>query len=197
MKSISPKAFEYLRSKRLFALPSRQHQERFLKDFQVKPGLLTESLDILAKKVETFSQPHEKFGVLCFDEMQIRKCFEFEPSEKQIFGPYKKMQAAIVRGLTSSWKQPVFADFDKTMTKDLLMHIIMAVENSGINVVAISFDMGNTKLIKELGLSPTVSSFRNPYDDRREIFCFPDAPHLLKLWRNHCLDQGKKTIIFI
>jgi hypothetical protein len=132
----------------------------------------------------------EKLGVICFDEMDIRRFYEFDTREKVVYGPNKKLQMAIVRGLTHPWKQPIYFDFDKKMTKDLLFDIIRHSESCGIKVIGVTFDLGNPTIIKELALSPTNFSFRNPVDPTREVFVFLDAPHLLKLIRNHLVDEG-------
>ena len=32
--------------------------------------------------------------------------------------------------------------------------------------------------------------FQNPHDPARRVYLFPDTPHLIKLARNHLLEQG-------
>ena len=195
LKSISGKAFEFVRSKNVMALPSRQTQERFLKNFKCEPGLLTDGISILEKKLQSSDSIHEKFASLCFDEMNIQKGFEYCPRLRKVYGSHKKIQVAQVRGLTHAWKQPVYANFDKTMNKELLFSLIQALENKGVWIWAIVFDMGNTQLIKELELSPNCFSFPNPQYPDRQIFAFPDVPHLLKLIRNHLLDDGYNFLV--
>ena len=34
------------------------------------------------------------------------------------------------------------------------------------------------------------NKIKNPCDASRSVYFFPDAPYLLKLLRNHCLDKG-------
>ena len=197
LKSISGRAFEFVRSKNVMALPSRFTQELFLKDFNCQPGLLTDGISIVEKKLQSSSSSHEKFAALCFDEMDIQKGFEYCKRTKKVYGSNKKLQVAQARGLTHSWKQPVYADFDKTMTMELLFSIIQELEDKGIWIWAIVFDMGNTKLISQLKLSPENFSFTNPACSDRQIFVFPDVPHLLKLNRNHLLDNGYQFKVYI
>ena len=116
--------------------------------------------------------------------------FEYCQKTGEVYGSHKKVQVAQVRSLTHSWKQPVYVNFDTTMTKELLFTLIRELEDSGIWICAIVFDMGNTKLIKELKLSPENFYFSHPSSPSRKVFAFPDVPHLLKLFRNHLLDQG-------
>ncbi len=190
IRSMSSRTFEYLRKNKFLSLPCRQTLEKFLHSIKCEPGILHSSINILMKKVEVASSPHEHLAVLCFDEMDVRKCFEWCPKQKRIYGPHKKFQVVQVRGLTHAWKQPVYANFDTTMSKELLEEIIVKLETSGLKILGIAFDMGNTKIISELQLTPENSSFKNPAAPECRVFAFPDVPHLLKLFRNHLLDEG-------
>ena len=90
----------------------------------------------------------------------------------------------MIRGLFAKWKQPIYYDFDVTMTGVLLKSIISAVENSNIHVAAVTCDMGgkNSKVWKELGVNTEKNFFINPTtNDKVWVFC--DVPHLLKLLR--------------
>ena len=48
----------------------------------------------------------------------------------------------------------------------------------------------NHALLKSLGISTEKTSFTNPSDPDRQIYVFLDIPHVLKLIRNHILDEG-------
>ena len=98
----------------------------------------------------------------------------------------------MVRGLCHNWKQPVYFDFDAPMTEDTLQNIISSVESTGIEIWAMVCDAGPTNqgLLNRLGISKLKTSFPNPADPTRELFVFFDIPHLLKLLRNHVLDEG-------
>jgi len=76
------------------------------------------------------------------------------------------------------------------MTPELLRSVISAAESHRIQVWSISCDLGNHGLVNGLGVSPEKPFFQNPAEVERRIFMFPDAPHLLKLLRNHLLDHG-------
>lgn len=90
----------------------------------------------------------------------------------------------------NNWKQPIYFDFDTNMTKELLMSIIEKMHNIGYNIVAIVSDMGpsNMGLWNNLEISITNTAFEHPCT-QRQIHVFLDVPHLLKLIRNHLLDQ--------
>ncbi len=101
----------------------------------------------------------------------------------------------MVRGILGCWKQIVYYGFDEKITPDLLMEIIKAVEQSGFEVHATVCDMGssNYSLLNKLGISEDVNTFLNPCDHSRKVHVFLDAPHLIKLVRNHFLDSGFQT----
>ena len=58
----------------------------------------------------------------------------------------------------------------------------------GFNVVAIISDLGGG-LHGELAVSPNQRFFKNPCNEEN-IYVFADIPHLLKLIRNHFVDEG-------
>jgi len=93
-------------------------------------------------------------------------------------------------GLFANWKQPVFYDFDVPMKPALLFKIIQQLYDVGYNVIAIVNDMGvtNMGLWRDLNISINNVSFLHPVTSKN-IYVFADVPHLLKLARNHFLDQ--------
>lgn len=109
-----------------------------------------------------------------------------------IMEPKHRVQCAMVRGITKAWKQLVYYDFDKAMTKDVLFDIILKLEAAGFVIVAIVSDLSssNFNLWKSLDISINNTSFTNPATSSRQVFVFADAPHLLKLIRNNFLDYG-------
>ena len=77
------------------------------------------------------------------------------------------------------------------MNKQLLDEIIVRMELEGFIIHGISCDMGNGTLFKELGIVREKKFwFHNPSDKQRKVYVFPDAPHMLKLARNHLFDNG-------
>ena len=163
-----------------------------MKRFKCLPGILTDVLEILKKQVQSESRENFKLAVLCFDEMELHKKFEYFQAEDRVFPATKKVQVGMVRGLCHSWKQPVYFNFDAAMTEETLRKIILSIESTGIEVWAITCDAGPTNqgLLNRLEISTAKTSFPNLSDPSREIFAFFDVPHLLKLLRNHILDSG-------
>ena len=96
----------------------------------------------------------------------------------------------MVRGLCHNWKQVLYYNFDETMKADLLFRLIIFAEEAGIKITAIVFDLGNRGLLNELGVDLERPAFPNPFDPQRSISVVPDPVHMLKLFRNHLLDDG-------
>lgn len=100
----------------------------------------------------------------------------------------------MVRGLFSSWKQPIFVDFDTNMSKPILIEIIDKLFDAGFTVRAVVSDCGgsNQGLWKALNVGINRNYFLHPRNGKN-IYVFGDAPHLLKLTRNWLLDKGFQT----
>ena len=128
--------------------------------------------------------------MIAFDELDVKKRYEIELKKKVVLGPAKKLQMVLARGLTDHWKQPVFFDFNRNMTKTLLEEIVIEVEKTGMIVVGFTFDLGNQTLKSELGFTDLNYVMPHPTDPSRKLYLFPDAPHMLKLCRNWLLDNG-------
>lgn len=76
------------------------------------------------------------------------------------------------------------------MSKDILNSIIEELYKIGFNVMSIVSDMGsaNMGLWRTLNISLNNTSFQHPITNKN-IYVFADVPHLIKLARNHLLDQ--------
>jgi len=64
----------------------------------------------------------------------------------------------------STWKQPIFYDFDQKITKTLLLEIITALHDAGFEVKAAVSGMApcNEVLWSSLGITSHVTSFEHP-----------------------------------
>ena len=163
---------------------------QWVKSFSCQPGILHDIKNVLRKFFETEDSPLARLAVISFDEMEISKIYEYDHESDRVFGPHKKLQLVMVRGLCKKWKQPIFYDFDTPMKKDLLFEIIKHVEDVGILVYGVNFDLGNHGLLTSLGVTEDDPFFISPADVDRRVYVFPDVPHELKLCRNHLLDDG-------
>jgi len=167
LRSMSNKAYQFIRMKNLFPLPAVSTLKNWVKNFKSEPGLQEEILKILKTKIDSETSPLAKLAALSFDEMEIAKCYEYDPTFDRVYGPHKKIQLAMVRGICQNWKQPIFFNFDDPMKLDLLFHIIICTESQGIQIWAIAFDLGNSGLLNELGVSTEKPYFPNPFDPER------------------------------
>ena len=69
--------------------------------------------------------------------------------------------------------------------------IIVRLETEGFNIHGTILDLGNGTFLKNIGFSKKKAFyFANPFDPKRKVYLFPDAPHMLKLLRNHLFDNG-------
>jgi len=190
LKAASKKAFRLVKEEWKVPLPSASTLSRWMQKFTCKEGILknvVEVLKIQGKEMDSFS----KLCVINFDEMNVSSEIAWDSTEDKIVGPVSNAQVILLRGLCSNWKQPIFYGFDTDITSELLITVIDTIENVGYHVVAVVSDLGgkNQSLWKHLGINEKNSFFVNP-KNREKVHVFADIPHMLKLLRNHILDEG-------
>lgn len=186
--SAGPRAYRLLLRKK-YPLPAVITLKKWCAKVKVQPGILQPVLDIVTKANMT---QLERVCVISFDEMKIRKKFIYDKTLDETLKPASYVQVMIIRGLFSSWKQPIFYNFDCKMTIEVLTNAIIAVEAAGFRVVAMVCDLGggNRGLLSDLGVTWTKPWFKNPADPSKLVYAFADVPHLIKLLRNHFVDSG-------
>ena len=158
----------------------------------MKRGILQEVF-VIMKIIGSTMENREKVVVLAYDEMSVNETVERDRRNDVIVGPHKEMQIVSARGLFSNWKQPVFVDFDRQITTEILNEIITLFHGIGFFVVANVHDCGggNVSLWKEIEIDYANERTSMPHPVTQEnIYFFPDVPHLLKLMRNWILDHG-------
>lgn len=157
----------------------------------MRNGVLEDVLKVMKLNGDIL-QDYEKFTVLMFDELKISSTLEYDVLHDEVMGPHSQMQVVMARGLASQWKQPIYCDFDKKMTKDILLDIIARLDEIGFKVICCISDCGggNIGLWKALNITYEHPIFTIP--NGREVVYIPDAPHILKLIRNWLLDTGFK-----
>lgn len=76
------------------------------------------------------------------------------------------------------------------MTSNLLFDLLINLHEANYNVVAMVSDMGSTNigLWRDLNISTDNVAFLHPISNSK-VYVFADVPHLLKLARNHFIDQ--------
>lgn len=105
-------------------------------------------------------QDYEKLTVLMFDEVKISTTMEYDVLRDEVVGPHSQMQVVMARGVASPWKQPIYIDFDKKMTKEILFNIIEKLDQIGFKTICCVSDCGggNVGLWRALDIS-----YENPF----------------------------------
>lgn len=194
LKSVSSKAYNYLRTKRNFPLPSASTLRRWLSSLNLKTGILECVLPQMEVKAAEFSVL-EKLCVLSFDEIYLKQTMSIDKKKQKVIGPHRSCQVALLRGLFSKWKQPIFFSYDTALQPETIFDIIGQLYEVGFIVVAVVHDMGPTNMVvwKKLSIGTEENEkcyINHPSNEDLKVFFFADAPHLLKLIRNHFLDSG-------
>lgn len=89
------------------------------------------------------------------------------------------------------------------MPTKLVIKAIMLLEDAGTEVIGLKTDGATTNrtMWNNLGISGKKKSlnkyFLNPYDEKRKVFVFSDAPHLLKTIRNRLHDKNQLKVSHI
>lgn len=79
----------------------------------------------------------------------------------------------------------------------------MLLEDAGAEVIGLTTDGATTNrtMWNNLGISgkkkSLINYFLNPYDEKRKVFVFSDAPHLIKTIRNRLHDKKKLKVSHI
>ena len=135
----------------------------------------------------------QKLLILEFDEVKAEEKLEYDKAHLTLVGPVKQIQVVQVRSVFDSYKQIVFADFDCAITKAILSEIITEIHHAGFNIIGICSDLGtpNQKLHKELNATLARPYFEHPVTGAN-VYVMADSPHMLKLLRNHFIDNGFK-----
>lgn len=85
----------------------------------------------------------------------------------------------------------------------MVIKAICLLENAGASVVGVVSDGASTnrKLWSELGISGKIENFSNsikhPLDDKKKIYMFSDAPHLIKNIRNRLYSKKSLRVIIL
>lgn len=117
--------------------------------------------------------------------------FDYDKKTDVTLGASNYVQVIMARGILGNWKQPIYYNYNCKVTKDLLFQVIEKLENIGFPVYAINSDLGggNRGLWSELGISESETWFTSSVTNRK-VYVFADIPHMIKLLRNHYLDNG-------
>lgn len=95
--SLSKKTYQYIRKKNLFPLPSISTLRKWVSRFECLPGILSDVLTILKKQISAEANGTYKLGVLVFDEVELKKKYEYFQKQDCVFPAHKKAQVAMIR----------------------------------------------------------------------------------------------------
>lgn len=98
-RSMCSRAFSYLRSKNIIALPSKATVEKWLRHFKVGPDIQRESLSIFHEMSLAVNQESDCYAAISFDEINMKKVVEYDQRLKQVFARHLKCQVVTARGL--------------------------------------------------------------------------------------------------
>lgn len=188
--SHSSRAYRFLREEMKMPLPAISTIKAHVAKLPVETGILKAAILLMSARAKCMSELHRVCS-LSFDEMHICGDFVYDSKEDKVLGGKGKTQVVMARGLFAPWKNPVFFDHNQPMTVSILSEVIDALHDAGFEVVSIVSDMGgdNIRLYGELDVTHEHPYFLHEKSGHK-IACFHDAPHLLKLARNHLLDEG-------
>nr|CAI5828466.1 unnamed protein product [Callosobruchus analis] len=192
LRSVSPKAYRYLRTVSNYPLPAMFTLRGWVSNFDVSQGILKSVIMLMKKKSAQLTEL-DRICVLTFDEMYVSNKVDIDKKDQQVIDLHKACQTIMARGLISHWKQPVYYQFDQTMTKDILQNVISELYDANFIVIGITSDMGagNVGLWSKLDVGHNKNCFfRHLCDESLKVFVFADVSHLIKLVRNHLIDQG-------
>eukprot|EP00095_Tigriopus_kingsejongensis_P006668 maker-scaffold660_size117387-snap-gene-0.24 protein:Tk06668 transcript:maker-scaffold660_size117387-snap-gene-0.24-mRNA-1 annotation:"truncated transposase" len=191
LRAISKRAYDFMRAKTCLAIPSRGTLAKWLDDFKCDPGIQIDCLRAVHDRLAQSPAPGEKLVALSFGAMDLRRKSGYDKKTRKTYGPNKKLQVVMIRGITHAWKQLVFFSFDATMNKSLFERIVKVVEQeAGVEIWAVAFDLNQHKFISDMNFSEDQYWIPSPADGSRKIFALPDPARLLKLCRNDILDDG-------
>lgn len=196
--------YKFMRNQLGFHLPSLKSIYNYFPVKSLQPGFnlkLNQNLKKLTKKMKR----KDRFAVLMFDEISIRRDLDFnekldlidgfqhlsEEERKNLIG--KSVCVFMLRGLFSNWKYVLnYFVTEKGMTGNTLKKIIQQnvkiIKELGLRTKALVCDQGggNTKVFKLFGVTP-----EKPFTtiDGEKIYFLYDVPHLIKSVRNNLLDK--------
>lgn len=147
LQAAGPRAYKHLYYKG-FPIPCIATLKRWIRNIKFECGILTQVIDILKDITEL--QIDDRVCVLCFDEVELSPNNNANTNITQ----RQFAQVAIVRGLKSPWKQPIFYDFNCIISKSVITNIISDLYAVDFVVVAMVAKLDNDQiLLDELEIS--------------------------------------------
>ena len=128
------------------------------------------------------------------NKIKIQLSIKHTPCNK-VVGPHGTANVLIMRGVFAKFTIPIYYEYDTAMTPDKLNEIIIKIQSFGFHVLGMTCDSAsdNRGCANKLGVTEDSPKFPNPSPEYEGEFIYWmfDAVHLIKLIRNHFIDQGK------
>lgn len=104
LRSVSPKAYRYLREKMNFPLPALSTLRKWaLNTFDLEEGVLKDVVKILQSNSKSLTEI-DRLTVLSYDEMHLSEEVGYDKTKEHILGPCQAVQVVFARGLVGKWK---------------------------------------------------------------------------------------------
>jgi len=196
LHTMSNKAYDFLRELG-YPFPSLSTVKRWLQKVEVVPGkVISPVLRVIKKKVEGANW-NDTVCAIALDEIKIDPKYCYDVQSDSVLGGHNEGCVVTVRGILEPWKYIVHFEWIKNPSYLDWMQILKALSDVGLDVRAHVSDMGtrNQRLWKLLEVGKVEKGeiqetwYLNNSTGKR-IWIFPDFPHLLKLLRNHSIDDG-------
>ena len=169
--------------------PCESTNRKHLQYFQCRWGIQDEMFSLYALKLQPMKQSDKNVS-LSFDEVELKPQTLYSERFRERIPKAKKAMVAMVRGLGSGHKEPLFYDYDTPMTMELLSDLIIKTEEAGAHVRNVVLDMGNQSLLSRMGVYRGQFTFPHPTRDGEFIAIIPDYPHGLKNLRTNVFKHG-------
>lgn len=186
----STRGYRFARNVLKIPLPAASTVRRKIAQFPLEEGFARFALDIMKAKGRCMSAL-DRITALTFDEVYISSNMVYDPVQERVLGPFNKTQVIMAQGIFGRWKNVVYFQYNEDVTPEILSSVIEELHKCGFPVMSVTCDMGseNRTLYTALGVDDENPCFPHPVTGHN-ISCFHDAPHLLKLARNHLVDHG-------
>lgn len=190
LRSLSKNTYKFLK-KINYPLPGLSTLSNRVIRLRLKEGVLTEVMTFMKYKAKSLLD-YKKLVILSFYEIDISYKAYISTNTKQ---DTQRCQFGTCRSLFDGWKQLIYYNCNKPLNSLIIKDIIKKLYEVGYTVVAISHNLGTFHCKTWRKLKVGVGSglncyFNHPSDKNLKIFVFVDGHHLLKLMRNHFLDNG-------
>lgn len=183
----------------VFCLPTSRTLERMIEGLRIPPGVHDIIFNILKTKTAHFDNV-DKLCIMCIDEASIKANLFYNINLDEVIGfedigdgksslPACNIAVIMLRGLCTSWKQPIAYFFLNTTfkaedAKRIILQVIVKLQEIGLKLIALVSDMGSN--FSQMAHSLGVKS-ESPYFEVNDeiIFYFYDTPHIVKAVRNN------------